>query len=601
VLSPVTPRKPLHEMTRDLVAVAMGRRPADLVIRNGRWVNVHSGEILDHTDIAVLGCRIAYCGPDAGPLIGPDTTVIEAAGRYLVPGLLDAHVHIESSMLTVTQFARAVLPHGTTCVFADPHEIANVLGLAGVRWLAESGAHTPLQVYVQVPSCVPAALGLETSAAEIGPAEVAEAMPWPGVIGLGEVMNYPGVVAGDEKVHAEIAETLKHGKVVGGHYASPDLGRPFHGYAASGASDCHEGTRPEDVLARVRQGMWAIVRQGSAWQDLPAQLRAVTESGVDTRHILLCTDDRHAGTLLEQGHMDDVVRLAIGQGIPPITALQMATVNTAQHFGVARDVGSIAPGRWADILVVSDLVGFTVDVVIAAGEVVAEAGRLVKDLPAHSYPAVARNTVRLKRPLVPPDFLVPASLAEGTVTVRAIEVVENQAQNRAIFLDLPVRGGRISLGLDRDVALVAVVERHRGSGRIGYGVVAGLGLRVPCAVASTVAHDSHNLLVLGTDPDAMAAAANALAEVGGGVCVVRGNLVRALLPLPIAGLISERSAEIVAQEAEGVHHALEECGCRLNNAFMTVSLLALPVIPALRVTDCGLVDVESGSFVPLVT
>ncbi|MFH1610228.1 MAG: adenine deaminase [Candidatus Bipolaricaulota bacterium] len=592
-------RRPLHEMTRDLVAVVMGRHPADLVIRDGRWVNVHSTEILDHTDVAVLESRIAYCGPDAGPMIGPATKVIEAEGRYLVPGLLDAHVHIESSMLTVTQFARAVLPHGTTGAFVDPHEIANVLGLPGVRLMAEEAVRTPLQVYVQVPSCVPAAPGLETAGAEIGPAEVAEAMAWPGVIGLGEVMNYPGLAAGDEKVHEEIAVALKAGKAVGGHYASPDLGRGFHAYAAGGPSDCHEGTRPEDVVARVRQGMWAMVRQGSAWQDLAAQLRAVTELGIAARHVLLCTDDRHAGTLLSQGHMDDVVRLAIAQGIPPVTALQMATLNTAEHFGVASDVGSITPGRYADILLVSDLVAFTVDLVIAAGEVVAEAGCLTIELSSYPYPIEARNAVHLKRPLAPSDFLVEAPCAEGTVTVRAIEVMENQAPNRAIRLDLPVRGGRVFLDPDRDVALVAVVERHRGSGRIGHGFVTGLGLRASCAVASTVAHDSHNLLVLGTDPDAMAAAANKLAEIGGGVCVVLDRKVRALLPLLIVGLMSDRPVEIVAEEVEEVHRALRECGCTLNNAFMTISLLSLPVIPTLRVTDRGLVDVESASIVPL--
>lgn len=592
-------RRPLHEVTHDLVAVAMGRRPADLVVRDGRWVNVHSTEIIDHTDIAVLESRIAYCGPDAGPMIGPGTRVIEAGGRYLVPGLLDAHVHIESSMLTVTQFARAVLPHGTTGAFVDPHEIANVLGLPGVKLMAEEAAQTPMQVYVQVPSCVPAAPGLETAGAEIGPAEVAEALAWPGVIGLGEVMNYAGLVAGDDKIHGEIGEALRAGKIVGGHYASPDLGRAFHGYVAGGPSDCHEGARPEDVLARVRQGMCAMIRQGSAWQDLAPQLRAVTELGIATPHVLLCTDDRHAGTLLSQGHMDDVVRLAIAHGIPPITALQMATLNTAQHFGVARDVGSIAPSRYADVLLVSDLVSFTVDVVIAAGEVVAEAGCLTRELPSYPYPIEARSAVHLKRALVPSDFLVEAPWAKGTVTVRAIEVVENQAQNRAIRLDLPVREGHVSLDPDRDVALLAVVERHRASGRIGHGFVAGLGLRGSCALASTVAHDSHNLLVLGTDPEAMAATANKLAAIGGGVCVVRDGRVRALLPLPIAGLISDRPAETVAEEAAELHRALRECGCTLNNAFMTISLLALPVIPELRVTDLGLVDVRKGEVVPL--
>ena len=262
--------------------------------------------------------------------------------------------------------------------------------------------------------------------------------------------------------------------------------------------------------------------------------------------------------------MDDVVRLAIAQGVSPLTALQMATLNTAEHFGVARDVGSLAPGRRADILVVSDLPAFTVDVVIAAGEVVAERGELVRDFPARPFPPEVTNTVRLPRPLVPSDFLIGAPFAEGTVAVRVIEVVENQVPNRAIRLDLPVRGGRFSPSADHDVARVAVVERHRASGRIGHGFVTGLRLRAPCALASTVAHDSHNLLVVGTDPAAMAAAANELAKVGGGVCVVQGDEVRALLPLPIAGLISAHPAETVAEEAEGVHRALRECGCTLH-------------------------------------
>lgn len=335
----------------------MGRRPADLVIRDGRWVNVCSGEIIEHTDIAILGSRIAYCGPDTDSMIGEKTKIIEAEGRYLVPGLLDAHMHVESSMLTVSQFARAVLPHGTTGAFIDPHEIANVLGLTGMKLMSEEARLTPMQIYLQVPSCVPSAPGLETAGASIGKNEVAEAMTWPEVIGLGEVMNYPGVAAGDETLHAEIAETLKAGKVVGGHYASPDLGLLFHAYAAGGPSDDHEGTRQEDTIARVRQGMYSMLRQGSAWHDVVAQLPAITEQGVDPRHVLLCTDDRHPGTLLSDGHMDDVVRLAIREGIAPLTAIQMATLNTAEHFGVADDLGCIAPGRYADILILSDLQG----------------------------------------------------------------------------------------------------------------------------------------------------------------------------------------------------------------------------------------------------
>ncbi len=586
-------------MARELVAVAMGRWPADLVIRDGRWVNLSSGEIIEHTDIAVLGSRIAYCGPDTSRMIGPKTKVIEAKGRYLLPGLLDAHVHIESSMLTLTEFAKAVLPHGTTGAFIDPHEIANVLGLAGVKLMLEEAARTPLQIYLQVPSCVPAAPGLETSGAKLGPEEVAEALTWPGVIGLGEVMNYPGVASGDEKVHAEIAAALRLGKAVGGHYASPDLGPIFHAYAASGVEDCHEGTRPEDALARIRQGMFAILRQGSAWQDLIPQLRAVTEMGLEPRRLLLCTDDRHAGTILSQGHMDEVIRLAISRGVSPLVALRMATLNTAERFGVARDVGLLAPGRYADILVVRDLSRLEIEFVLAAGEVVAERGRLVKEIPSFPYPGEVRATVRLKRPLVPTDFLVRAPGRRGTIKARTIEVLENQAQNRAIALDLPVKDGSVHPDPSRDLALLAVVERHHRSGRIGLGFVKGFGLKENCALASTVAHDSHNLLILGTSPEAMAQAGNRLAELGGGICLVRDRRVLAEVPLPIAGLMADRPAEIVAAEIEGLERGLRSCGCELRSAFMTFSLLALGVIPELRLSDLGLIDVASFSLVPL--
>ncbi len=577
----------------------MGRQPADLVIRNGRWVNVCSGEIIDHTDIAILGSRIAYCGLDARPMIGDATRIIDAEGRYLVPGLLDAHVHVESSMLTVSQFARAVLPHGTTGAFIDPHEIANVLGLAGVKLMAEEARTTPMQIYVQVPSCVPAAPGLETGGASIGPQEVAEAMAWPGVVGLGEVMNYPGVAAGDERLHAEIAEAMGAGGIIGGHYASPDLGPPFHAYAAAGPSDCHEGTRVEDAIVRVRQGMVAMLRQGSAWHDLAAQLPAITEHGIDPRHVVLCTDDRHPGTLLTDGHVDDVVRLAIVQGIPPLTAIQMATLNTAEHFGVAQDVGSIAPGRFADMLIVSDLERLAIDLVIAAGQIVAEGGKLELDITPYSYPQEALNSVHLARPLAASDFEIPASIEEGTIACRVIEVIENQVLTRAVRAQLPVESGRVLPDFEQDIALLSVIERHHASGRIGLGLVKGFGLRGCCALASTVAHDSHNLLIIGTDTAAMAKAGNHVAQREGGVCLVKGDQILASIPLPIAGLMSDRPVKTVAEQAEALHDALRSCGCSLNNAFMPFSFLALPVIPEVRLTDLGLVDVASQSLVTL--
>ena len=321
--------KPWPDLALSLINVAAGRAPADMVITNGRWVNVHSGEIIPGTDIAIAGQRFAYVGPNARPMIGKSTKVIDAADRYLVPGLCDGHMHVESGMVTVTEFARAVIPHGTTSMFIDPHEIANVLGVAGVRLMHDEAAGLPINVFVQMPSCVPSAPGLENAGAAISPEDVADAMTWPNIVGLGEMMNFPGVINGDPKMLAEIAATQRAGKTVGGHYASPDLGPPFHAYAAGGPADDHEGTNLDDCIARVRQGMRAMLRLGSAWYDVAAQIKAVTERGIDSRNIILCTDDSHSGTLVNEGHMNRVLRHAIAEGLDPITAIQMATLNTA--------------------------------------------------------------------------------------------------------------------------------------------------------------------------------------------------------------------------------------------------------------------------------
>ncbi|MFC2095340.1 adenine deaminase [Candidatus Bipolaricaulota bacterium] len=593
-------RKPLHEMTRDLVAVAAGRRPADLVIRNGCWVNVSSGELIGSTTIAVLGCRIAYCGPDRGDLIGPNTRVIEADGRYLVPGLLDAHVHIESSMLSVRGFADAVLPHGTTGAFIDPHEIANVLGLDGVRLMVEEAKETPMQIYVQVPSCVPAAPELETTGAAIGPSEVAEALAWDNVIGLGEVMNYPGVAAGDEMLHAEIAETLKVGKTVGGHYAASDLGAQFHAYVAGGPSDCHEGTRSEDAVARVRQGMYAMLRQGSSEHNVVTQIKAITEGGLDPRHVLLCTDDRHSGTLLRVGHIDNIARMAIAEGVPAMTAIQMATLNTAEHFGVTRDVGSLAPGRYADILVVSDLETLAIDHVIAAGEAVAEKGVLLAPKKPFRYPESAKNSVKIPGTLTAEEFLISAPTGRSSANCRVIEPIANQVLTRCSLENVPIIDGFVTPAASSGISYLAVVERHSSSGRIGRGLVKGYGLTQPYGLASTVAHDSHNLLVMGTDRELMAAAANHVATMAGGICLMGGEGVLADIPLPIAGLMSEDSVAAVAERTDRLHEQLQGLGCAVEDALMSFLFLALPVIPDLRLTDLGLVDVNAFGIVPLL-
>jgi adenine deaminase len=502
-------------------------------------------------------------------------------------------------MLTVTEFVRAVVPHGTTGMFIDPHELANVFGLAGVRMVVDEAARQPIHVWVQMPSCVPSAPGLETPGAAIGPAEVAEAMTWPGVIGLGEMMNFPGVVSSDVAMHAEMGETRRAGKVIGGHYASPDLGLPFHGYAAGGPEDDHEGTRLEDAVARVRQGMKVMLRFGSAWHDVAAQVGAILERGLDSHRFLLVTDDSHSATLVHDGHMDRVVRHAIAQGLPPMTAIQMATINTADHFGVARDVGLIAPGRFADIILVEDLASFAVEAVMARGRWAARAGRLTQDLPPFPYPPEVKASVHLARPLTADDFRVAAS-GPSPAQVNVIGVIENQAPTEHLVEQIPLAGGELRADPAADLAKVALVERHRGTGEVVVGFVKGFGLGQGCAVGSTVAHDSHHMIVVGTDDAAMAQAANELARVGGGQVVIRQGQVIGRVELPIGGLMSDEPAEVVADKAESVLQGMRACGCRLNNANMQLSLLALVVIPALRISDKGLVDVERFEVVPLV-
>ena len=589
------------ETTRSLVNVAMGRAPAVLAIHNGRWVCVQSGEIIPTTDIAIKDSRIAYVGQDARHTIGDDTQVIDAEGRFLVPGLLDGHMHIESGMLTVTEFVRAVLPHGTTGMFIDPHEIANVFGLKVVRLMVDEAAVQPIHVWVQMPSCVPSAPGLETPGANIGPDEVAEAMSWPGIIGLGEMMNFPGVFNSDIKMHQEMSATRQAGKVIGGHYASPDLGIPFHGYVAGGPEDDHEGTRREDAVARLRQGMKAMLRFGSAWHDVDAQIRAVTELGLDSRHIILCTDDSHSETLVNEGHVNRAVMRAIAQGVPPIVAIQMVTLNTAEHFGVSRDVGMIAPGRFADILLVDDLANLTPRMVIARGEIAVEHGVLHLPRPDYHYPDWVTSSIQLGRSLAAHDFIVRVPVGAGrTATANVIGVIENQAPTRHLRMEVPVINDEILVDIQRDLVKVAVIERHQGSGAVQLGFVHGFGLTAPCAIGSTVAHDSHQMIIVGTDESCMAMAANELARIGGGQIVVRDGDIIGMVDLPIAGLMSAEPAEVVARKAATVLDGFHACGCILNSPNMQLSLLALVVIPELRISDLGLVDVNRFEFIPVI-
>jgi adenine deaminase len=597
-MTPIMNRRyALAEVTERLVAVAQGREPADTVIKNARLVNVNTGEITSGVDVAITHGRIALVG-NALHTIGEKTQIIDAAGCYIAPGFMDGHMHVESSMLSVREYARAVIPHGTTAIFMDPHEMANVLGMDGVRLMIEDGRNVPLRVYTAMPSCVPAAPGFEDTGSELGPKEIEEAMTWKEVVGLGEMMNFPGVINGNSETHKELQATLNANKIITGHYSLPETGAGLNAYVAAGVSCCHESVRMEDALAKMRLGMYAQLREGSAWHDLKETVRSITENRIDTRYATLISDDTHPETLISLGHLDHIVRRAIEEGVNPITAIQMVTINVAQCFEMSKDFGSISPGRWADILVISDLTNVKIEKVIINGELVADNGKLTIEISGSSYPEYAKKTVHLARKLEAEDFVVPAA-SQNQAKVRVIEIIEAKVGTYHRRYMLPVGAGKVQADLSQDVIKAAVIERHKATGTIGKGFVKGFHLKEG-AVASTVSHDAHNLLIVGTNDSDMALAGNTLAEVGGGLVAVKNGQVIALLPLPIAGLMCEEPAEIVAGKVASLEKAWRELGCDLVSPFMTTSLLALAVLPELRLTNRGLVDTVNFKFLDLL-
>ncbi len=592
-------RYPLAEITQHLAAVAMGRLPAQTVIKNAKLVNVNTGEIIPNTDVAITHGRIALVG-DASHTIGTDTKVIDATGYYLTPGFMDGHIHVESSMVIVSEYAKAVLPHGTTAIYMDPHEIANVLGMEGIRLMTDEGKLVPLRVFVTMPSCVPAVSEFEDTGAVLGAAEVEQAMDWEEIVGLGEMMNFPGVIFGDSEVHAKLAATLKAGKIVTGHFAASERGRQLNAYIACGARCCHETVRPEDAVAKMRLGMYVQIREGSAWRDLKETIKSITEHNMDTRLATLVSDDTHPHTLLDNGHMDYIVKRAIEEGVNPITAIQMATINVAECFAMSRDLGSISPGKLADMLLISDLSQVKVEKVFINGELVAENGELCVPIPVTEYPAHVRHSVILPKLLEAEDFAVYTNKDITQVTAQVIEVINGKVGTIARKCVLPVQKGVVQNDPAQDVIKAVIIERHQNSGTMGKGFVKGFNLQAG-AFASTVAHDSHNLLIIGTNDADMAFAGNKLAEAGGGMIAVCNNKVLALLPLPIAGLMSDQPVEKVAQAVAKLDSVWKEQGCQLVSPFMTMALLGLAVLPELRLTNRGLVDTVDFRFVNLLS
>ncbi|RSL32432.1 adenine deaminase [Salibacterium salarium] len=597
----VQSRNPLAEVMPELVKTARGDKTASLVIENAKLVNVVSGEIQPDIDIAVQGTRIAYVGNDASHTIGEETVRIDAKGKYAAPGLIDGHCHIESSQITPKQFARAVLPKGTTGGFFDAHEIANVLGLQGLRLMLNELRQTPMAGYMQVASCVPStSTEFETSGASIGPEEVAEAFTWgEDMIALGEVMNFPGVVFGDDKMMGEIQETLKAGRVADGHYTWPSDDWRMSAYAASGISGDHEVTSAEQVIDRVRLGMYAKLRRGSAWHDVVPTITAYTEQGIDSRRLMLVTDDRSPESLVDEGHMDFVVRHAIEQGVPPVVAFQMATINSAERFGLSQDIGSITPGSFADIIILDGpLPEVNVQTTIAAGIVVAENGEMTGDWVSDSYPEEAQQSVHLDPVFQAEHFVMeaPSGTPDGTYNARAIQVRENHVDTKEEHIHVSVQNGIVTRPENADVCKISVIERHGINGNQSTAFLTNVGFSKPAAFASTAAHDSHNLMVIGNDDTLMAKAANKVITMQGGVAVVTEDDT-VTYPLSVAGLMSSEPFEKVAEQSRAISQSLAAAGCTMNYAFMTLSLLALVVIPELRLSDKGLVQHTDEGFV----
>jgi len=588
--------KTLTQRGIKLANVAMGKESADLVIQNGKLVNVNTMEIQEGIDVAIVGDRIALVG-DAGHCIGDETVVLDATDQYITPGFMDGHIHVESSFLTVSEYSRSVLPHGTSAVFMDPHEIANVLGVKGVELMLAEAEQVLLRVYTTIPSCVPAAPGLEDTGGSVSLTDIQNLIQRDDIIGLGEMMNFPGVVNGDPDVHSFIAATLANKKCVTGHFSIPETGKMLNAYISSGTRSCHETVRAVDAVAKMRLGQYVKIREGSAWHDLKEVIKAITEQKVSSRFSLLVSDDNHPRTLIQKGHLDHIVKRAIEEGVNPIEAISMVSLNVAECFFLSQDFGSVSPGKVADINLLNDLTQVQVDKVINGGKLVAEGGHLVQDSSSFIYPDWAKDTVKLKAPLKESDLILSAS--GDTVSANVIEIQEAKVGTACVVEALLVVDGAVLADIDKNIAKVAVFERHKATGTRGLGFVKGFDFKSG-AVASTYAHDAHNLLIVGTNDADMVVAGNQLAACGGGFVAVKDGEVIALLPLPVAGLMSDHAAKEVAGEIQKLEDAWVQLGCELVSPFMTMSLLALAVIPDIRITNKGLFDVLQFKFIDVL-
>lgn len=561
----------------ELIRVARGEKPAELVLKNARVVNVFSGEIVPG-DVAIYRGKIAGVGKYEGE------KEEHLDGCLVAPAFIDSHIHLESTLLLPAELARVVVPRGTGTVVADPHEIANVQGKEGVRFLIEASRPLPLDVYFMAPSCVPAT-HMETAGAELTAADITDMLNWERILGIAEMMNYPGVLSTDPEVMAKIK--AGEGRRIDGH-APGLLGEELNAYAAAGIASDHEGVTAEEALARVRAGMYVMVREGSTAKNIAAVAPII--SAENSRRFLLVSDDRHPEDLMAEGHVDWLLRRAVAEGIPPLLALQMVTLNPAEYFGF-RGRGAVAPGYRADLVVLEDLREFKVIQVYRKGQLVARTGQLL--IPVSSVSVTERNRLR-----VAADLTEKLKVKAEGEKIKVIGLIPDQIVTEKLYLDAKIEEGLVVADPSRDIVKIAVIERHRGTGNVGVGFVRGLGLKKG-ALAATVAHDSHNLIVAGVSDADMEMAVRILVEKGGGMVAVAEGEILAVLPLPVAGLMSDQPAAEVAEASEAIKKAARQLGCVPANPFMALSFLALPVIPHLKITDRGLVDVDRFAFVSL--
>ena len=562
----------------DRLAAARGEVVADLVLRNGQLANVISGEIYP-TDIVVHDRHVVALGAGYS-----GQREVDLDGMVVAPGLIDAHVHIESSLVTPPEFARAVLPHGVTTVVTDPHEIANVLGLEGMRYMLERAKHVPLSMYVMASSCVPAT-DMETSGARLEAEDLAQLVDHPWVLGLAELMNYPAVAHGDEGMLDKI--TLFEARALDGH-APAMTGPMLNAYTAAGVQSEHECTTVAEALEKLRLGLTIFIREGTTTRNLEPLLPLITVA--NQAAICFCTDDRMPADLIDEGSIDHMLRVAIKSGIDPITAIRMGSYNTARHFGLTKH-GAVAPGKYADIVVVPDLQHFQPVQVYRGGQLVAQAGKMVGER-GDPRQIDLRSTMNIAA--APLDL----SIKAGGGRIRVIGTIADQVATEHLVEEAKIVAGYAVSDVERDILKFAMLERHRASGNIGLAFIKGFGLQRG-AIAGSVAHDHHNLAVIGVDDESMKTAAAAVVEMGGGLAAVDGKAVLARLPLPVAGLLSELPIEAVRDQYDDLIAAARTLGNRMSDPFMVMSFMGLEVIPKLKLTDKGLVDVEQFKLVDL--